>query len=69
MKDLFEEPLFRLLPIVRRYVEVIKCNDLLEITKLKQEHPQLFTVEFRHYLNEWLEAFGITKNFVATLRE
>ncbi len=69
MSDLFNAPLFKLLDVIKRYVSAVKSNDVIELSKLKQEHAEFFTHEFREYIREWLGAFGLTREMLGRLRD
>jgi hypothetical protein len=67
MNDLFDAPLFELLKVLKIYVNAIKRNDVVELSKFKQKHAEIFTDEFGDYIREWLETFGISSELLTKL--
>jgi hypothetical protein len=67
MNDLFDAPLFELLKVLKIYTNALKSNDVVELSKLKQKHAEIFTDEFRDYIREWLETFGISSELLTKL--
>ncbi len=60
-KDAFDLSFFELVHLLKRYTQAVKKNDVFEINQLMQKHAEIFSDEFRDYIREWLDLFGVNQ--------